>query len=185
LVAGGRHLITDAYASAAVIAGLFVIWLTGLLWLDNLIAMIFGGFIFYTGIRIIRKSIGGIMDEANMKLIEELISVIREDRRENWIDVHNFRVITYGQTLHIDCHFTMPWYKTLKEIHKETEVFERHVNERFGRKIEFFIHPEHCRPQSCQICMMQNCHERAHAFEKKLDWTPAQLFPNKQHNITS
>ena len=185
LLACGKHLKSDAYASFTLIAGLIILWITKLNWLDNVIALVFGGFIFYMGFKIIRKSVGGIMDEADMILISELIEVIKANRKDSIIDIHNLRVITYGQTLHIDCYFTMPWYKTLKEIHKETEKFESIINERFGRKMEFFIHPEHCIPESCHICMIKNCEFRQYPFERKLEWDAAQLFPNEQHNLNT
>ncbi len=71
LIADGQHLKTDAYSSVGVIIGLVVIMLTGWQVLDSIIAIIFGVFIGYTGIKLIRKSIAGIMDEADEILIVE------------------------------------------------------------------------------------------------------------------
>src|SRR5690606_13788022 len=102
--AGGVHLLSDAWSSAALGLGLVVIQLTGLLWLDSLFAIGFAIFIIWQGIRMVRRSVGGIMDETDMAVADELVRIIDTNRRPEWIDIHNFRVIKFGSTLHIDCH---------------------------------------------------------------------------------
>jgi divalent metal cation (Fe/Co/Zn/Cd) transporter len=63
--------------------------------------------IIYTGYKIVRQSIAGIMDEA-IRVTFKMIELINENRRENWIDMHNLRVIKYGGQLHVDAHITVP-----------------------------------------------------------------------------
>ncbi|MDN3710176.1 hypothetical protein QW060_25210 [Myroides ceti] len=43
------------------------------------------------------------MDETDVELLEEVVAHLQQERRENWIDLHNLRIIKYGSTLHIDC----------------------------------------------------------------------------------
>ena len=86
LVAGGKHLQTDTWSTTGIIVGLALIWYTKLPWLDGVVALFFAGLILYTGYHILRRSIAGIMDEADRQLLQDLISYLNEHRRENWID---------------------------------------------------------------------------------------------------
>ena len=73
LIASGRHLQTDTYSTVAIIAGLFLISYTHKFWIDSAVAIAFGCFIIYTGYRIIRVSLAGIMDEADLILLEKMV----------------------------------------------------------------------------------------------------------------
>ena len=108
LTASGKHLQSDTWSTIGIIAGLVLLYFTGLTWIDSVLAIGFSLFIMYTGYRIIRRSIAGIMDEADEKLLTELVNLLNNNRQENWVDMHNLRVIKYGSVLHIDCHLTVP-----------------------------------------------------------------------------
>jgi cation diffusion facilitator family transporter len=140
LVAGGKHLKSDAYSTLGLFVGLIIIYFTNLAWLDNIAAIIFGAIICFTGYKIVRKSVAGIMDEADYELIKNLIDVLNKNRRPNWIDIHNLRVIKYGSTLHIDCHLTLPWQLNVLEANNEVEEINRIVNLSFSDNVELFIH---------------------------------------------
>lgn len=108
LIAGGRHLKTDTYSTIGIFAGLLLLYFTKWLWIDSAIACLIALIIIYTGYKIVRTSIAGIMDEADRKLLDNLVTLLNNKRRENWIDIHNLRIIKYGSTLHCDCHLTVP-----------------------------------------------------------------------------
>lgn len=180
--AGGVHLLSDAWSSAALVLGLMVIQLTGLLWLDSLFAIGFAIFIIWQGIRMVRRSVGGIMDETDMAVAEELVHIIDANRRPEWIDIHNFRVIKFGSTLHIDCHVTLPWYFTLERAHDEISELDALVNRNSGREVEFFIHMDPCIPTSCPICRIMDCPVREAPFVKRIPWTLATVLANTKHS---
>lgn len=180
--AGGVHLLSDAWSSAALVLGLVVIQLTGLLWLDSLFAIGFAIFIIWQGIRMVRRSVGGIMDETDMAVAEELVHIIDANRRPEWIDIHNFRVIKFGSTLHIDCHVTLPWYFTLERAHDEISELDALVNRNSGREVEFFIHMDPCIPTSCPICRIMDCPVREAPFVKRIPWTLATVLANTKHS---
>jgi cation diffusion facilitator family transporter len=181
LVAGGKHLQTDTWSTAGIIVGLILIWYTKQAWLDGVVALIFSVLILYTGYHILRRSIAGIMDEADLQLLNELISYLNEHRRENWIDLHNLRVIKYGDGLHVDCHLTVPWYLNVLEAHAEIDAFRSLVRGRFGQSMEFFVHTDPCLDFSCRICTKQSCDVRKHAFEERVEWSLATVTPNRKH----
>lgn len=180
----GRHLMTDVYSSIGLILGLAVIYYTGLLWLDNLIAIAFGCFIMYSGYSLLRDFISGIMDEADRKLITRVIDILNKNRRRNWMDIHNLRIIKYGHGLHIDCHATIPWYFSLEEAHKEVELIGHLIDKNLPNEVEFFIHADPCAPpRTCAICLKDDCQVRKQPLKKRVEWTLHNVQLNEKHDI--
>lgn len=183
LQASGKHLQVDSYSTFAIIAGLaLLIWLH-YSWIDTLVAMCVAILVLYNGYRIVRSSLAGIMDEADDRLLLQLIAQLNDVRRENWIDLHNLRIIKYGSTLHIDCHLTVPWYLTVHEAHAEIDAFSNIIQRKFGNTLESFIHTDGCMPYSCGICTKNNCAERQQHFEKKIVWTLDNIISNQKHRL--
>ncbi|MGI8950889.1 MAG: cation diffusion facilitator family transporter [Chitinophagaceae bacterium] len=184
LQSSGRHLKIDTFSTLIIIATLVLMLLTKLFWLDKLVAFLMSFFIMYNGYKIIRKSLAGIMDEADKELLSELVKLMNANRRENWIDVHNLRVIKYGNVLHIDCHLTVPWYLNILEAHYETEALDALIRKEFGNAIEMFVHTDACvPPRSCTICIKHDCNVRQHVLEKRLEWTLANILADKKHQL--
>jgi cation diffusion facilitator family transporter len=183
LVASGRHLQTDSYSTFGIIAALILIYFTGKNWIDPVVAIIFGIIIIYTGYKILRPSIAGIMDEADKKILERLLVLLNNNRRDNWVDLHNLRVIKYGSVLHIDCHLTVPWYLNVIEAHEEVDALSKLVRKEFGESVELFVHTDPCLDISCPICG-KDCIHRKHNFEKKQDWTLENVLKDQKHQIT-
>jgi cation diffusion facilitator family transporter len=181
LQAGGKHLHSDTWSTVGIIIGLILIWYTKLTILDGVVSLLFAGIILHTGYQILRKSVAGIMDEADMQLLQNMISYLNAHRRENWIDLHNLRVIKYGGLLHVDCHLTVPWYLNVQEAHAEIDALTDLIRSRFGESMEFFVHTDPCLEQSCRICTKENCTVRKHSFEQRLEWTLKNVVPNKKH----
>jgi len=183
LEASGKHLQVDTYSTIGIIAGLVIILITKLYWLDKVIALGMSFFVIYNGYKIIRTSLAGIMDEADIELLKQFIQTLNENRRENWIDLHNLRVIKYGSLLHIDCHFTVPWYLNVNEAHLEIDKLVDITKDRFGTAIEFFVHTDGCMPFSCSICTKTACNVRQAAFKQRLEWTLDNVISNRKHQL--
>ena len=183
LISSGKHLQTDTYSTLGIIAGLAIIYFTKLWWADSAVAILFAFIIMFTGYKIVRTSIAGIMDETDEPLIAKLVAMLDTHRRENWIDLHNLRIIKYGGTLHLDCHLTVPWYLNVNEAHKEIEVLSALVKKDFGEAIELFVHTDGCLDFSCSICSKQNCAVRKHPFEKKIEWTVNNTAIDHKHHL--
>jgi len=183
LKASGKHLQVDTYSTLAIIAGLLLMLFTKLYWLDKAIALFVSLIILYNGYRIIRASLAGIMDEADMDLLKRLVAVLNSSRRQNWIDLHNLRVIKYGSLLHVDCHLTLPWYLNVNEAHDEVDLLRALIENEFGEAIEFFVHTDPCLPLSCPICIKENCAVRKSPFQQKLEWTLENVISDKKHKM--
>ena len=183
MIADGKHLLTDALSSVGLIIGLSIIYFTKIFWLDNVIAITFGCFILYTGIKLLKESVNNLLDEADYDKLNMLVTILNEHRGDKWIDIHNLRVLKYGSHLHIDAHITLPWYDKLEESHKEITSVEILIKKRLDGDVEFFIHADPCLPSSCPICVVNNCAERKSEFVKRLDWTLENLLPDKKHHL--
>jgi len=184
LIASGRHLQTDTYSTLGIMVGVALIYFTGQTWIDSAVAILFAFFIIYTGYKIVRSSIAGIMDEADIDLLNQLVSLMNEHRRVNWIDLHNLRVIKYGGVLHIDCHLTLPWFLNLNEAHVEIDELTGLIRNEYGQAVEFFVHTDGCLEFSCSLCSKSDCPVRRRPFEKRVEWSLQNVLSNKKHQLT-
>ncbi len=183
MIADGKHLFADAVSSIGLIAGLTIIYFTKIYWLDNLIAILFGIYIFITGYKLLKESVNNLLDEADYVQLNKVVEILNKNRREKWIDMHNLRVLKYGSHLHIDAHITLPWYDDLERSHAEVTAVENLITEKLEGEVEFFIHADPCLPLSCPICPIKDCNVRQAVFVKRLDWTLENMLPDRKHRL--
>jgi cation diffusion facilitator family transporter len=183
LTASGKHLQSDTWSTIGIILGLVLLYFTGFEWIDSALAIAVSLFIIYTAYTILRRSIAGIMDEADEKLLTEMVEMLNNNRQENWVDMHNLRVIKYGSILHMDCHLTVPWYLNVHQAHAEIDKLAKLVRKNFNESVELFVHSDGCLPFQCHICSKQDCSVRQHNFEKKIGWTLENISKDKKHQL--
>ncbi len=182
LLTSGKHLQTDTYSTVGVVLGLVLIYFSRSLWIDSIVAIILALFILYTAYTILRASVAGIMDEADQKLLTQMIAMLNDNRQENWVDLHNLRVIKYGSVLHVDCHLTVPRYLNVDEAHIEIDGLSKAIEKRCGEGIELFVHTDGCLDFQCPVCEKNNCPVRAFPFEKRIEWSIQNVVSNLKHN---
>lgn len=183
LVAGGKHLHSDSLTTVGILAGLAVVYLTDIMWIDSAVAIIFSLWLLYTGATIIRSSVAGIMDERDQSLLQGVVDTANKNRRDTWIDLHNVRFIKYGRVLHLDGHLTIPWYFNVREAQAEVEALHDLVREKFDVPLELFIHIDGCVEFSCRICNKQDCVVRQHPFEQRVEWTLKNITRDRKHRL--
>ena len=176
MIASGKHLQTDTYSTIGIIAGLVLLYFVKLWWIDSAVAILFAFIIMFTGYKIVRTSVAGIMDEADTTLLKKLVVMLNANTKTNWIDLHNLRIIKYGGTIHLDCHLTVPWYLNVHEAHREIDALSALVKNEFGESMELFVHSDGCLDFSCASAPKQDCNVRQHPFEKKIEWTMEKYF---------
>jgi len=179
--AAGKHLRSDAWSTLAVVAGLVLLLLTGWQWLDSVGGVGFAVIIVTTGYRVLRKSLAGIMDETDQALVEAVIAFMQEHRRPQWIDLHNLRVIRYGDALHMDVHLTVPWYHQVQDADAEIHQLEELIRSHFGSKVELFVHVDACMPYQCRLCAVDPCPVRQEACRGQLVWSPENVLRDAKH----
>ena len=183
LESGGKHLKTDAYSTLALLVGLFAIYFLEMPVLDSVFALGFGAYIIFEGYRIIRKSVAGIMDEADFELLGQVIDTLNERRKTQWIDFHNLRIIKYGSVIHVDAHMTVPYYLSVEEGHDEMEIVDGIVKKEFGKSVELFLHLDPCEVSSCAICPVSDCKVRMKDFRGRVEWNLQTVLENKKHEV--
>jgi len=181
LFADGKHLQTDAYTSAGLVAGLILIYLTGLNYLDSVLSIAIGLFIIYSGYKLVRRSVSGLMDESDFEIADEVISILNSNRKDSWIDMHNLRTQRYGPDIHIDCHLTLPYYFDLNKVHEEVSEVDAMMNSKVNSSIEFFIHADPCVPECCHYCRKDACPVRSAPKTRDIIWSIENVTRNKKH----
>lgn len=181
LFAEGKHLQTDAYSTAGLLVGLFLMYLTGFEWIDIVLSIGLGAYILVNGYKLLRRSIGGLMDESDMKLLAKVASILQKHRKDDWIDVHNLRVQRYGHELHIDCHVTLPNYYDLNKVHDEVSLVDEVVNKYLHSNTELFIHADPCVPACCRYCRVKDCPIRSETQQEDIIWDKELLSRNEKH----
>ncbi|MDB4904628.1 MAG: cation diffusion facilitator family transporter [Mucilaginibacter sp.] len=180
LNADGKHLLADMVTSIGLVLGLLLIHFTKITWLDSALSILVALYILYSGYKLVRQSVSGLMDEADFDVVTDVVKVLNEKRRDEWIDVHNFRAQKYGNELHIDCHLTLPNYFDLNRVHEEVKLVDKLINDEVT-KTELFIHTDPCVPYCCHYCSMPNCPIRSEPKTEQIEWTMDIVIRNKKH----
>jgi cation diffusion facilitator family transporter len=142
LLADGRHLQTDVISSIGVMAGLGAAYLTGLPWLDPLLACLVALNILWSGARLIKESVGGLMDEAvDPKVMASIRNAIAEGG-DGAIEAHDLRTRAAGSATFIEFHLVVPAAMTVGESHTICDRIEAAIRkEAEGAVITIHVEP--------------------------------------------
>ncbi len=143
LVADARHLWTDVLTSAGVIVGVALVPLTGWLQLDAILAALVAVNILWSGWRLMRESIGGLMDEAvpeeTLVQVKELISA----NADGAIEAHDLRTRQAGRVTFIEFHLVVPGTMSVSESHAVCDRIEAALRKGVeGATITIHVEPE-------------------------------------------
>lgn len=117
LVADGRHLVADVVTSLGVIAGVGLVALTGELWLDPALAAATAANILWSGWRLMRESVGGLMDEAVAAESLDKIRTLVSSHAEGAIEAHDLRTRQAGRFTFIEFHLVVPEEMRVGDAH--------------------------------------------------------------------
>ena len=117
LVADGNHLMTDVVASAGVLAGLGMTLATGWLQADAILAVCVAVYVLFSGVLVLRESVGGLMDEAPAAEIVERIRVVVGEHAEGAMEVHDLRTRHAGRLTFLEFHLVVPGAMTVADSH--------------------------------------------------------------------
>jgi len=189
LVASGKHLCSDTYSTVGVTAALLV--MIGLRnlgyninWIDSGVAIVLGIIIGITGIRVVRTSLDGFMDKTDDELVQEIATVINGYRHNDWVDVHDLRVIKYGPLIHIDLHVMFPREMAVSELKKEQDEIYLALRGRFGKQVEVTLMGEPCTDALCQHCRCE-CGCRSAEFVGTVEWSVETMTDTNEHHISA
>ena len=175
IVADGQHVITDFWTSAGVVAGLVLVRVTGWKVVDPLIAVAVGVNLAIVGGRLLRRAVGGLLDESDPDLLTKLATVIQTVRSPAVIAIHRMRSLRSGGVAHVDAHVVVPCFWSVSQAHDLSDEFEVSVTAGIEQDAECIFHLDPCRAAYCANCRVEPCPVRAHAFVEDRDWSLATL----------
>jgi cation diffusion facilitator family transporter len=175
LEADGRHILTDVITSGGVVVGLLLVYLTGWLWLDGLIACIVGIHILFTGGGLLRKAFEGLMDRSDPQLLDDIVVLLNTHRQPRWLDVHRLRAFRSGARVNVDFHLVLPRDLSLAAAHTEVKSLQHLLEDHFDQEAIVVIHMDPCHPGKCPDCQWSQTTPCEHPPASEIPWTRAQL----------
>jgi len=143
LVADGWHLFTDVLTSVGVLIGLGLVVLTGWTVLDPLMAALVAVNILWTGWRVVRESVDGLMDRAVPTDLDAEIRTVISGHAEGAIEVHDLKTRSAGQAVFIEFHMVVPATMTVADAHDICDRLEEALaREIEGSRVVIHIEPE-------------------------------------------
>ena len=127
LEADAHHLMTDVWTSAGVVAGIAIVALTGWTRLDAVIALCVAVNILLTGVRLLRRSLLGLLDTALGHTEQELIKGILSRYASQDLHYHALRTRQAGVRSFISFHVLVPGEWTVQRGHDLVERVERDI----------------------------------------------------------
>ncbi len=127
LEADAHHLMTDVWTSAGVIVGVGLVWLTGALWLDPVIALLVAANIVWTGWQLMQRSAAGLMDiSLSAERLEEIETLLTGYRAQG-LDFHALRTRQAGSRAFVTLHMLVPGNWTVQQGHDWAERIEADI----------------------------------------------------------
>jgi len=185
LIADGKHVLTDSITSFGVIVAVLLVIFTDILLLDPIIAIVVALNILYTGWKLIRESIGGLMNEANPATFKKLSDTLIQMKNNHWIDMHELRFWQSGDKVFIDFHLILPYYFNIKQTHEEENLIESKLQKDFSNA-DLKIHFDYCVPELCKFCGYEECQVRSEYKSESFIWDIHKLIGNpiyKRNNV--
>jgi cation diffusion facilitator family transporter len=125
LEADGRHLMTDVWTSAGVVLGVALVFVTGWLRLDPLVALAVAVHVVWTGIGLVRRSVAGLLDAAISHAEQnELAKLFKEYSRRHGVAFHAVRTRQAGARRFVSFHLLVPDSWTVVHAHQLSEEIE-------------------------------------------------------------
>lgn len=174
LVADGKHVLTDSITSFGVIAAVVLVIITSIQLLDPIIAILVALNILFTGWKLIRESIGGLMNEVNPETLKKLSDKLISIKKNYWIDIHELRFWQSGDKVFIDFHLILPYYFNIKQTHEEENLIEEELQKDFPFA-DLKIHLDFCIPELCRFCEYDECSLRSFEKVNHFDWNVEKL----------
>lgn len=144
LVADGKHLVTDVVTSIGVAVGIVLALLTGWWILDPIMAALVAVNILWSGSKIIKESLSGLMDEAVSEKLLDQVQAIIATAGDGAMEAHDLRTRHAGPVVFIDFHLVVPGETTVFEAHEICDRIENALRAKIdGAKITIHVEPEH------------------------------------------
>ncbi len=127
LEADGRHLMTDVWTSAGVIVGVALVFATGWLRLDPLVALAVAAYIVWTGAGLVRRSAKGLLDAAIPQADRDAIQKVFDEYAKQGVTFHAFRTRRAAARRFVSFHLLVPDRWSVARAHRLSEEIEGRI----------------------------------------------------------
>lgn len=142
LEADAQHLMTDVWTSAGVIGGVAIAGVTGWSILDPIVAILVALNIIWAGVRLVGRSVSGLMDAALPSQELALIQEVMEKYRKDGVNFHALRTRQAAARRFVSVHILVPGEWTVHDAHHVAEDFESDIRAALGSVVTVFTHIE-------------------------------------------
>ncbi len=157
LVSNGQHVLTDMWTSVGVLIGIGLVWLTDIIWLDPLVAILVAVNIMWTGLRLMRRSFSGLMERADDEYTSVILQTLEQAREDGVVsNFHQLRHRQIHDQIWIEYHLLFPENLSITEAHDRSHAVEERIVSAFP-KDEVFV-TAHLEPDHHEIA-----HPEGHA----------------------
>ena len=143
LVADSKHLWSDVVTSVGILAGLALVLATGLNWLDPLLAGATAVHVLWSGLSVVRSSVGGLMDEAPDSATMARIRRLVNEHAEGALEAHDLRTRHAGRLTYLEFHLVVPGTMRVDQAH---EICDR-VEAALKTEVEGLVVTIHVEPE--------------------------------------
>ncbi len=159
LEADGIHLLSDAWTSGGAIISLILVRSTGMQWIDPVIALLMAVWLVWCGWRVVRRSLGNLMDEQDLGDLDRVQQLLDQHCRDGGTvprvcSFHKVRSRHSGREHWVDFHVQLPASTDLHTAHELATRLEDEIERTLGGTAT--AHAEPCKDPACP-----NCHRAA------------------------
>ncbi len=159
LEADGIHLLSDAWTSGGAIISLILVRASGMQWIDPVIALLMAAWLVWCGWRVVRRSLGNLMDEQDLGDLDRVQKLLDQHCRDGGTvprvcSFHKVRSRHSGREHWVDFHVQLPANTDLRTAHELATQLEDEIERTLGGTAT--AHAEPCKDAACT-----NCHRAA------------------------
>jgi cation diffusion facilitator family transporter len=156
LEADGRHLMSDALTSVAVLVALAMVRITGWSWFDPITAVLIGVYIGLMALSLLRRSFAGLMDQQEPEDVQLLTTLLGRHvgslgQEPRICDYHKLRHRHSGRFHWVDFHIMVPAAWTIDHGHAVAKAIEDELQRELG-EADATAHVEPCEAPGCPNC---------------------------------
>jgi cation diffusion facilitator family transporter len=143
LLADGKHLWSDVVSSVGILVGLGIVLLTGLRWLDPLLAAATAMHVLWSGLGVVRSSVSGLMDEAPDSATMDRIRRLVNEHAQGALEAHDLRTRHAGRFTYLEFHLVVPGAMRVDEAHEICDRVEAALRDGVeGLVVTIHVEPE-------------------------------------------
>jgi cation diffusion facilitator family transporter len=157
LEADGHHILSDFWTTVGIALGLLAVKLTGIHWMDPVMAMVVGLLLARTGFRLVAESSRALLDSEDPDVVARVLAGMNQVRSWDIIAVHELRTFRSGRYTHVDAHLVVPEYYSIRQAHDLCEGFGVKALREAGVEGEVHTHVDPCVRLYCERCPAADC----------------------------